>query len=207
MAEFATAALSAVGTALAGVATAGAEAGGLGSLLAAGTGFGELSIGGVSAASGSSLLSGGSLFSSILQGGASLATVMAAMNSGEEGAQANMARANDAVLEQGVENVRGIERRDSLRRSLLERLGQQDVVAASSGVDLSFGTPAIAREESIRDGERALTQDQNTQDLRVSRLQERADEFQRAARSSRRAGNIKAFGAGVSGLASITRRG
>jgi hypothetical protein len=118
-----------------------------------------------------------------------------------------VARAQDALMEGQVETIRGIERRDNLRRNLLERLGQQDVAAAASGVDLSFGTPQLARDESIRDGERALTTDQSSEDFRVSRLNQRASEFMAAASSAKRAGRLKAIGAGVSGLASFARRG
>lgn len=191
--EFAAAALSAVGSAVSGATAAvGSAVSTVGSAL----GIGGTAGGG-----------GGSLFSSILQGGASLASVIGALGAGEENAAAYKAKAADAEDEKGLEAVRGIERRDGLRRSLLERLGQQDVAAAASGVDLSFGTPALARDEAARDGERALTQDQNTEDLRANRLGQRADEFRNAARSARRSGVYKAIGAGVQGIAGISRRG
>jgi hypothetical protein len=208
--ELAASALAAVGTTIASVATAGASAasavtGTVGSLLSAGSSMGALTIAGVPV--GGALSTGGSLLSGILSGGASLASVMGAMNAGREQQDTYNDRAMDAIGEQQIERIRGIERRDGLRRALLERLGEQDVAAAASGVDLSFGTPALARQESERDGERALVQDQATQDLRIGRLQQRADEFTRAGRKARRAGNLRAFGAGVTGVTQALARG
>lgn len=191
--ELAAAAMTAVGTAISG-ATAAVTSG-----LSA--------IGGAMGLGGAAGSAGGSLFSSILQGGATVASVMGALSAGEEKASDLKARAADAIDEQGIEKLRGIERRDGLRRSLLERLGQQDVAAAASGVDLSYGTPSLARDEAARDGERALTQDQSTEDLRVNRLQMRADELRSGAKAARRAGVIKALGSGVSTAYSMSRRG
>jgi hypothetical protein len=197
--ELAAAAMTAVGSAISGATTAAGAALGL-------TGAGAPM---VLAGAPSALAAGstGSLFSSILQGGATVASVMGALSSGEERASDLKARAADAIDEQGIERLRGIERRDGLRRALLERLGQQDVAAAASGVDLSYGTPSLARDEAARDGERALTQDQSTEDLRVGRLQQRADELRSGAKAARRAGVIKALGSGVATAYSMSRRG
>jgi hypothetical protein len=197
--ELAAAAMTAVGSAISGATSAIGGALGM-------TGAGApMALAGsqTALAAGST----GSLFSSILQGGATVASVMGALSAGDEKASDLKARANDAIDEQGIERLRGIERRDGLRRSLLERLGQQDVAAAASGVDLSFGTPSLARDEAARDGERALTQDQSTEDLRINRLQQRADELRSGAKAARRAGVIRALGSGVASAYSMTRRG
>lgn len=201
--ELAAAAMSAVSTAIAGVTgaagTAASAAGSVGSLLAAGPGMGTLSVGLPSL--------GGSLLSSILQGGATVAGVLGTLGAAESRASALEERAMDSDTEGQMARISGVERRDGLRRQLLERLGDQDVQAAASGVDLSFGTPALARDEAQRDAERALTMDQSSEDFRVARLTERAAAFRSQSRSTRRAGLIQAVGLGASSAASVARRG
>jgi hypothetical protein len=201
--------ISSVGSALGigGGAAAAAGAAGAGNFIGAGLGAaGSVSTVGAGAGLGATLAGAGSLLSSILSGTATVAGMMGAQASAEESARTLTAQAMDARSEQDIERLRGGERRDSLRRALLQTLGERDVAAAASGVDLSFGTPAIARDEAERDAERALATDRSTEDLRVARLQERESEFLRAASSTKRAGRLKAFGLGAQGVASATRR-
>ena len=196
--EFAAAALSAVAAGISSVGSSVAGALGIGAPMAinaAGSTF-------LAGASG-----GGSILSSILAGTATVAGMMGASAAGQEQARSLNAQAMDARTEQDVERLRGSERRDGLRRSLLQTLGERDVAASASGVDLSFGTAAIARGEAERDAERALTKDQSTEDFRVARLQERENEFTRSAKSAKRAGTIKAVGLGLQTAASFARRG
>lgn len=210
--EFAIAALgsmaSAIGGAVgiggAGAASAGAGALATGNFLGAGLG----AAGGAASAGGglASLFSGGSVLSSILAGTATVAGMMGAQQQGEEQSRVLMAQAADARTEQDIERIRGNERRDSLRRSLLQTLGERDVAAAASGVDLSFGTAATARNEAARDAERALVMDQSTEDARIGRLRERENEFTRSARSAKRGSLYKQFGLGVQGVSAATRR-
>lgn len=213
--EFAAAALSTVATAITSVATtvggalgiggsaagaAGAATGTAGSLLAAGEGFGTLSLGLPS------LGGAGSLFTSILSGTATVAGILGASAAGNEQARGLTAQAMDARTEQDIEALRGTDRRNSLRQSLLKTLGERDVAAAASGIDLTFGTAAMARDEAERDAESALAIDKSTEDFRVGRLKERESEFLRSAASARKAGRIKAFGLGVQGGAAIANR-
>jgi hypothetical protein len=200
--EFAAAALTTIAGGISSAASAVGGALGIGGTAAgaAGTAAGAASTAG-------GLFSSGSLFSTILQGGATVASVLGAVGAGNEQSRTLMAQAADARTEQDIEAIRGNERRDSLRRSLLQTLGERDVAAAASGVDLSFGTPAIARQEAQRDAESALTMDKSTEDFRVARLEERANEFTRSAKAARRGGLIRAIGAGVTTAASIGRRG
>jgi hypothetical protein len=190
--EFAAAAVSAVAGAI-GSATS-AVTGAIGSV---GTALGI----------GSGTVGTGSLITGLLSGTATVAGMLGAQQAGQEQARSLSMQAADARTEQDIERLRGAERRDSLRRSLLATLGERDVAAAASGVDLSFGTAATAREESVRDAERALSIDQSTEDFRVARLREREGEFLRSARSAKRAGTIKAVGLGLQGAASLARRG
>lgn len=197
--EFAAAAVSAVAGAIGSATSAVGSA-----ASAVGTALG---IGGTAAGAGSSLFGAGSLLSGILSGTATIAGMMGAQAAGDEQSRTLMGQANDARMEQSLESIRGTGRRDTLRRSLLETLGERDVAAAASGIDLSFGTPAIARDEAERDAESALALDRSTEDFRVARLQEREGEFRRSAASARKAGRIKAFGLGLQGAASIANRG
>lgn len=203
--EFAAAALSAIaGTVTSAIGLGGSTAATAGNFIGAGL----TAAGGAGAAGGglSGLLGTGSLLTSILGGTATVAGMLGAVQAGEEQARSLNAQAMDARTEQDIERIRGAERRDSLRRSLLQTLGERDVAAAASGVDLSFGTPSLAREEAERDAERAFSVDQSTEDFRVARLEERANEFTRSAKSARRAGRLKAFGLGVQGAAAVGRR-
>jgi hypothetical protein len=190
--EFAAAAVSAV-------------AGAIGSATTAVTG----AIGGVTSALGlgSGAAGAGSLITGLLSGTATVAGMLGAQAAGKEQARSLTAQAADAATEQDIERLRGNERRDGLRRSLLQTLGERDVAAAASGIDLSFGTAAMARNEAERDAESALGLDQSTEDFRVARLKEREGEFLRSARSAKRAGTIKAMGLGLQGAASFGRRG
>lgn len=193
--EFAAAALSTIAT---GITSAASTVGGA-------LGIGGTAAGAASAGSG--LFGAGSLFTTILSGTATVAGMLGAANAGEEQARTLTAQATDARTEQDIERLRGTDRRDGLRRSLLQTLGERDVAAAASGVDLSFGTAAIARNEAERDAESAFGIDKSTEDMRVARLQERESEFLRSAAAAKKAGRIKAFGLGIQGAASIGKRG
>lgn len=161
-----------------------------------------------SAASGAGFLSGsGSLISSIFQGTAGVLSAFGAMGQGASQSDAMNARATDADTEAQLETVKGGERRIGLRRALADALAERDVAAAASGVDLSFGTPALARDEALKEGERALTADQSTEDFRIARLRERAAELRRGAKEASRGGLIRAMGAGLTTGASIAKRG
>jgi len=189
--EFAAAAVSAVAGAIGSATTA--VTGAIGSV-------------GKALGIGSGTVGAGSLITGLLSGTATVAGMLGAQQAGQEQARSLSMQAADARTEQDIERLRGTERRDSLRRSLLATLGERDVAAAASGVDLSFGTAATAREESVRDAERALTIDQSTEDFRVARLREREGEFLRSARSAKRAGTIRAVGLGLQGAASVANR-
>lgn len=190
--EFAAAAVSAVAGAIGSATTAVTGAiGSVGSALGLGSGA----------------IGAGSLITGLLSGTATVAGMMGAQAASEEQARGLRAQAADARTEQDIERLRGDERRDSLRRSLLQTLGERDVAAAASGIDLSFGTAAQARDEAQRDADQALGMDRATEDFRVARLQERESEFLRSARSARKAGVIKSVGLGLQGAASIAKRG
>lgn len=190
--EFAAAALSSL-------ATAGAE---IGSTIAAGASS-------VSAA-GSSLLAatgGASTWASILSGGATVASVLAMQQSGETKAFALNAQADDADLQARVEQVQGLDRRISLKAQLVQAVGERDVAAAASGVDISFGTPSLARSEAVKDGERAIDLDQSTEDFRRQRLLEKAGNLRIQANQARSGALGSAAALALEGGAKLLKRG
>lgn len=197
--EFAAAALSTL-------ATAGAE---IGSTIAAGAS--SISAAGSSIASaGSTLLSatgGASTWATILSGGATVASVLAMQNAGESKEFALNAQADDAELQAKVEQVQGLDRRQSLKAALVQAVGERDVADASSGVDISFGTPAQARREAIKDGERAIDLDQSTEDFRRQRLLERAGNYRIMASQARNGALGNAAALAIEGGAKILKRG
>lgn len=153
------------------------------------------------------LLGSTSTWAGLLSGGATVASVLQARRAGEQEAHKLNLAAGDADLEAKIEQIRGLERRNSLKAKFVEAVGERDVAYAASGVDLTFGTPAIARQEAVRDTERALAIDQDTENLRRSRLLERAGNYRLAAAQAREGGIFKAIGLGAAGLGGMLRRG
>ena len=203
--ELAAAAMSAIGSAISSVTSAGAAVVGSETAASAAAAIGKTV---TSAGAGAGWLSGsGSMISSILQGSAGLLSVVGAIGKGNADSDALKSKAADAGTEIQLEQIKGDERRNTLRRQLADALAERDVAAAASGVDLSFGTASQARTEALQEGNRALAADQSTQDLRISRLQERQAELLLGAKQARRAGLIKAFGSGAGTAAQIFNRG
>ena len=170
----------------------------------AGTLFGS---GGTAAATAGTAASTGFSLSTVLQGIATVGGVVASLGASAAQAQAQELAAADAEQEQQLENLQGIERRRSIRASLRDALGAQDVAYAASGVDLSFGTAAQARSDAYREADLALTADNGTQLGRSARLMERAANYRSAAKRTKRFGAIKALAGGAGQAASIFERG
>ena len=155
-----------------------------------------------------------STWGSILSGGATVLSLMAqrqantSMMMGAEMDALNLeGQADDTRLEIGQERVTGANRRNSIRRALLETIGDRDAAYAASGVDLSFGTPAVAREQAAASAERALGQDRDTQAINVSRLEQRAANLRSRAAFTRRSAQRTAGTNNLAMAAQILRRG
>ena len=192
--EFAAAAFSAIGGAVSTVAT-GVK-----------TVAGAIGLGG----SGGGLLGavgGASTVASILSGGATIASALAAQRAGSQAAMSSEFAARDAEVEGQQEAIAGMERRNSLRRALIDQIAEQDTAYAASGVDLSFGTPATARDQASEAAERALTLDQSTEDIRRARLGQKAANLRVLARQQRTGGLAKSAGLILDGSAQLIRRG
>lgn len=162
---------------------------------------------GTTAAASTGLFGTGLSLGSLLQGTATVLGVVSSIGAANgEAAQAELA-ASDADGEQNLETLQGIERRTSIRRQVADAIGAQDVANAASGVDLSFGTAAAARNDAFREGDLALTGDAGTEQTRVSRLMERARNYRSQAKSLKRFGIFNAFTSGLKGFQAIADRG
>lgn len=202
--EFAATALTSIASAIGSGAGAGVTEA-VGATVSAGTaaaGTAASGAGGLLGALGQT-----STWGSILQGGATAASVLAATRAGEDKAFGLEQAALDAELETKIEGVQGLARRSSIRKALVAAIGERDVATAASGVDLSFGTPKVARREAVVDSERALAIDASTEELRKSRLISRATLYRYLADEAREGGLYKAIGLGLSGLGGLLRRG
>jgi hypothetical protein len=189
--EFAAAALASV-----------AEAG-----MAAGTAAATAATGPAGVAGLASFLPSVGTAASVLSGGATVLSVLNANRAGEAKAMALDAQADDAVTQSRLEAVQGLDRRTSLKAAMAAHLGNRDVATAASGTDLSFGTPVIARAQEVKEGERALSIDQDTEDSRVARLRERSANYRIQARQASAGGLGTAAALALQGAASFLKRG
>jgi hypothetical protein len=149
----------------------------------------------------------GSILSGVLSGGASLAGIMGAQAAASEKATAFELAAQDAEAEVPTEMLKGTEKRTSMRRSLLQTFGERDVAFAASGLDISFGTPALARDEAEADAERAIGIDTRSQEQKQTRLLEKAANLRAQGGAAKQAGFYKSLGLGLEAGASFFRRG
>jgi hypothetical protein len=160
---------------------------------------------GTAATAASAAGSGFSLMS-LLQGGATALSIMGTIRAGQAAADQAAFKEADARTEAGMEQAKGIERRNEYKRAMIQDLGARDVAAGAGGVDLAFGTPAMARDQATADANRALSTDAETENIRRQRLYSRAAAFRMAGEEATSAATIKALTQGVSGLADLGRR-
>lgn len=144
---------------------------------------------------------------SILSGGATVLSVVNAGRAADAKSMALEAQADDAVTQSRIATLQGIDRQNSLKAAMVDRIGTRDVATAASGVDLSFGTAAIARRQEISDTERALAIDNDTTNLQVTRLSERAANYRIQARQASAGGLATAASLALEGGAKLLRRG
>lgn len=162
---------------------------------------------GATAGAAAGAASSGLSLASFLQGTATVLGVVSAIGAGNAEADALNAQAADAEREQNLEVLQGIQRRASIKRAMADAVGAQDVAYAASGVDLSFGTAASARQDAYREADLALTMDTGTEQTRVGRLAERAANYRAGAKRARAAGLLNGLIGGAKGATSILERG
>lgn len=200
MAEFAAAALQTIGTALSAVFSTGGEA-------AAGAAGAATTAASAAASTGLSSLFSASTLGSILSGGATILSATAALSAAKTQQQSFENAALDTLDEIPNEEIKGMERRSTIRDELLKTIGEQHVAYAASGLDLSFGTPAVAQDQADEEAQKALSLDQGTEDYNVARLKRRAALYRMQGIEAKRGGLAKATGLVIGGAADILNRG
>lgn len=157
------------------------------------------------AAASTGLFSAGTL-STILQGGATVLGLVSSIAAGAADRDQAEMMAADAEAEQSLETLKGIERRRSLKLATLEAIGEMDAAYAASGVDLSFGTAAQARQDALREADLGFTAESGTTMTRLARLTERAASYRAMGKRAMRAGVISGLAGALSSGASIVGR-
>lgn len=150
--------------------------------------------------------SAGFSLAGLLQGGATVLGIVSKFAAGAAEADRAEADALDAQRERALERLQGIDRRTSIRAQLAEAIGAQGVAYASSGLDLTFGTASQARADAFREADLALTTDANTEQVRDSRLVERAANYRSAAKRARMGGVLDGLAYGAESFARIKGR-
>ncbi|GLK72602.1 hypothetical protein KHC23_07765 [Ancylobacter dichloromethanicus] len=188
--EIAISAIAALGSTLATGATAATAAAIPAS--AAGASLAIEGLGAAAAAGGtglSSILGGVGTAASILSGGTSVLSAMRTMAAGDAKGAEIEAQAMD-------DRMAGVQRRTRFKREALDILGQNDVAAAASGIDLAYGQAA---------DQRARTWEDLTRESEIDRQQEemRLMGYRRASRRARSSGQLSGFLQLGEGLASM----
>lgn len=153
-----------------------------------------------------SAAAGGLSISTILQGGATVLGLVSAISAGQAERDQMEMMAADAEAEQPLEMLKGIDRRRGLKLSAIDAIGEMDTAYAASGVDLSFGTAAQARQDAFRELDLGLTSDAGTTMTRLSRLTERAANYRSMGKRAMRAGIVSGLAGALSSGASIVGR-
>lgn len=148
----------------------------------------------------------GGFLQTLLQGTATVLGMASSVAAGNADAEAATLAADDAAREVPLETLQGIKRRSSIKQEMMDRIGDQDVAYAASGVDLSFGTPGQARKEAFRQGDLGLESDTGTEQTRVARLQEKEAAYRKRAARARSGGWFDAAMIGLNGASSIAGR-
>jgi hypothetical protein len=140
---------------------------------------------------------------SVLQGVATVGGLVAAIASGNAESTAAKLQAQDAEQQKTFETVQAVDRHRNLLAAAQDATGQIDAAYAGSGVDLSFGSAAKARERVYRQTDMGTTTDNATTDMRLARLTEQAANFRASAKAAKRLGWITGLSGAAGSLASI----
>lgn len=162
----------------------------------AATAAGAAATGAAAAAAGT-----GITLSQILGGTASLLSVVAGMAGANAEAQALEQQAREADMQQQTEGVKGKANQLAIKREMMDAIGQRDVAAAASGVDLSFGTAAQVRKDAFREADQALTSNTFTTMSNQSQYEQRAASYRKRAKQVKSAGVLNALVGGLTAFA------
>ncbi len=144
--------------------------------------------------------------SSLLQGTATVLGMVSAISAGNAKAEEYKLAADDAARQVPLETLQGINRRSSIKQEMMDRVGEMDVANASSGVDLTFGTPNQARKEAFRQEDLAIATDVGNEQTRVARLNEREANYRKMSKRAKSSGLFDALTIGLTGATGIMDR-
>lgn len=170
--------------------------------------FGALGIGGsasaaTGAASGAATTASGF---SLAQGFSTALQALATIGAGAAAAAQDRAMADQADLQAGQEQVESAQRQTKMKRSLLQVLGENEVVFASAGIDISSGIAQSAAQEAQKRAASELSIERRDSDFRRALYRARATNLRRSA-SSRMGGALLTAIGGVAdfGIRSFER--
>lgn len=158
------------------------------------------------AATAGAAASTGFTLSSLLQGTATVLGAVSAISAGNAKAEEYRLAADDAARQVPLETLQGINRRSSIKQEMMDRVGEMDVANASSGVDLSFGTPSQARKDAFRQTDLAVATDVGNEQTRVARLNEREANYRKMSKRAKSSGLFDALTIGLTGATGIMDR-
>jgi hypothetical protein len=198
MAMFAAAAMQAIGSTVAAAGSTAAATAATAATTAATT---------TAAAALPAAASAGSTFLSILQGAGALLSAGATLAAGREEARALRSQAADTRLQQQRDVIETTDRRARMKQLFAQEAAERDLAYAASGIDTSFGTPAVARVQASDDAERALGVEDSTTRFGLARLDQKRSALMAEARSVRRRSMFEAVSGLVSTGIDMARRG
>lgn len=94
--------------------------------------------------------------SQLLGGATSILSAAASIAAGNQQAEMYEQQARETEMQQPLELIEGLHRRNEIKKATAAAVAEQDVAYAGSGADLSFGTPTVARSQAFREGDYAL---------------------------------------------------
>lgn len=140
----------------------------------------------------------GSTALGILKGGASVLSILGGLQAANAKSDEYKAAAAEADAQKITEQAQGLQRTTALKRELLSSVGESDVAYAASGVDISSGVAAEARDYAGKRADQEIMIDQADTEGRISSLDARKKAYKRMARGARIGGLLSA-GVGLIG--------
>lgn len=125
------------------------------------------------------------------------------INAGNAKAEEYSLAAQDAARQVPLETLKGINRRSAIKQEMMDSVGEMDVSAAASGVDLTFGTPTQARKEAFRQADLGNSQAVGDEQTQVARLNEREANYRKMAKRARQSGMFDALTTVIGGASKL----
>ncbi|MCJ7993215.1 hypothetical protein J5N58_01210 [Rhizobium cremeum] len=126
-----------------------------------------------------------------------------AINAGNEKAEEYKLAADDAARQVPLETLKGVNRRSSIKQEMMDSVGEMDVANASSGVDLTFGTPTQARKEAFRQTDLATSTAVGEEQTQVARLNEKEANYRKLSKRAKSSGLFDGLLTGLGGIGKL----